>query len=202
MSEVKLATRQPSQPSVQSLLDELRPILSGVTKASIRRVGIHGCALRASVAKSFEFAEFVHHDLPLDHGFFDDVSAPRDLRGSDCTELRGAIESSRTKRGRVALDGEERCGWDRGTEHLLQIDSPMATGSPASTRNVDGHGNTVAHVGAYTRLDGEAAMAVRVVHGQRTFLGATLFIYLCGHVKMGPLQSVNSVENGLGRGIR
>ena len=70
MSEVKLAKRQPSQPSVQSLLDELRPILSGVTKASIRRAGIHGCVLRASVAKSFEFAELVHRDPPLDQGFF------------------------------------------------------------------------------------------------------------------------------------
>lgn len=70
MSDAELAKRQSSQPSVQSLLDELRPILSGVTKASIRGVGIHGCALRASVAKSFEFTALVHRDPSLDHGFF------------------------------------------------------------------------------------------------------------------------------------
>jgi len=70
MSDAESAKRQSSQPSVQSLLDELRPILRRVTKASIRGVGIHGCALRASVAKSFEFAALVHREPSLDHGFF------------------------------------------------------------------------------------------------------------------------------------
>ena len=70
MREAKLTRRQLSQPSVQSLLDELRPILSGVTKASIRGAGIYGCVLRASVAKSFEFAELVHCESSLDHSFF------------------------------------------------------------------------------------------------------------------------------------
>ena len=70
MGEAKSPEGQSSQPTVQSLLDELRPILSGVTKASIHGVGIHSCALRASVAKSFEFAVLVHRDPSLDHGFF------------------------------------------------------------------------------------------------------------------------------------
>lgn len=70
MSEAESAKPQTGEPSVQSLLDELRPILSGVTKASLGGVGIHGCALRAAVAKSFEFAAFVHREPSLDHGFF------------------------------------------------------------------------------------------------------------------------------------
>ena len=70
MSEAKPGEPQSSQPSVQSLLDGLRPILSDVTRASIRDVGIHGCALRASVAKSLEFAALVYRDPSSDHGFF------------------------------------------------------------------------------------------------------------------------------------
>jgi hypothetical protein len=61
---------QSNQPRVHSLLEDLRPILSDVTKASIRGVGIHGCALRASVAKCFEFAALVHRDPWPEHGFF------------------------------------------------------------------------------------------------------------------------------------
>ncbi len=70
MSEVKRPEPPSSRPSVQSLLEDIRPILSAVIKASIRGVGIHGCALRASLAKSFEFAELVHRDPSPDHGFF------------------------------------------------------------------------------------------------------------------------------------
>lgn len=70
MSEPESADQQASQRKVQTLLDELRPTVSGATKASIRGVGIYGCALRAAVAKSFEFAAVVHRDPPPDHGFF------------------------------------------------------------------------------------------------------------------------------------
>lgn len=70
MSERELTKQNSKDPTVQSLLDELRPILKGITKASIRDVGIYGCVLRASVAKSFEFAELVYRDPSPEHGFF------------------------------------------------------------------------------------------------------------------------------------
>lgn len=70
MSEAERPKPQSIRPSVQSLLEDLRPILSAVTKASIRGVGVHGCALRASLAKSFEFAAFVHQNPSPGHGFF------------------------------------------------------------------------------------------------------------------------------------
>lgn len=70
MSEQELAKQRSNDNSIQSLLDELRPTLSGITKASIQDVGIYGCALRASLAKNFEFADFVNRNPPPDHGFF------------------------------------------------------------------------------------------------------------------------------------
>jgi hypothetical protein len=84
MNEAEPVTPQAAEQSVQSLLDELRPILSEVTNASIASVGIHGCVLRAAVAKSFEFTSFVHREPSLAHGFFT-VSTLRGL----CEDLIG-----------------------------------------------------------------------------------------------------------------
>jgi hypothetical protein len=56
--------------NARRLLGQLRPVIKSATCASIRDVGIFGCALRAAVAKSFEFAEFVYAEPTSKHGFF------------------------------------------------------------------------------------------------------------------------------------
>ena len=56
--------------TVRALLEELQPSVGDATRASIRNVGIFGCALRAALAKSFEFAAMTHGDPPPAHGFF------------------------------------------------------------------------------------------------------------------------------------
>lgn len=60
----------PRPETFRSLLGELRPSLDAATKGSIRKVGVYGCALRAALAKSYEFASLVHAEDPPAHGFF------------------------------------------------------------------------------------------------------------------------------------
>lgn len=54
---------------MRELLTDLEPIVASVTTAS-DDVGIFGCVLRSALAKSFEFAAFVHADPPPANGFF------------------------------------------------------------------------------------------------------------------------------------
>lgn len=68
--------------TTRALLDELRVVVDDIARATIRESGIYGCALRASVAKSFEFTTLSYQDPPLAHGFF--ISAT--LRGI-CEDL-------------------------------------------------------------------------------------------------------------------
>jgi len=55
---------------VRALLDELQQTVSDATRASIREKGAFGCALRAALAKSFEFATLTYSTPPPMHGFF------------------------------------------------------------------------------------------------------------------------------------
>ena len=64
------SARPDELPSTRTLLDELQTILCDITRASIAEKGIFGCALRASIAKSFEFTSLAHQDPPPVHGFF------------------------------------------------------------------------------------------------------------------------------------
>ena len=41
--------------TTRALLDELRIVIDDIARATIAEKGIYGCALRASVVKSFEF---------------------------------------------------------------------------------------------------------------------------------------------------
>jgi hypothetical protein len=52
------------------LLDDLQPIVSETTRATIGEKGIFGCALRASIAKSYEFTSLAYQEPPPAHGFF------------------------------------------------------------------------------------------------------------------------------------
>lgn len=70
MSEPNPASQDSPQKSVRAILTDLRPVIRNVTTASLDSVGSYGCALRAALVKSFEFAEVVHADPPPDHGFF------------------------------------------------------------------------------------------------------------------------------------
>ena len=56
--------------STKALLDALHPIVSEITRATIGEKGIFGCALRASVAKSYEFSSLAYQEPPPPHGFF------------------------------------------------------------------------------------------------------------------------------------
>lgn len=56
--------------TTRALLDELKVTVDDIARATIREKGIYGCALRASVAKSFEFTSLAHQDPPPAHGFF------------------------------------------------------------------------------------------------------------------------------------
>ena len=56
--------------STRALLDELKVTVDDIARATIRDKGIYGCALRASVAKSLEFALLAYQDPPLAHSFF------------------------------------------------------------------------------------------------------------------------------------
>lgn len=56
--------------STLTLLEELKLTIDSITQASIDDKGVYGCALRASVAKSFEFACFAYQDPPPTYGFF------------------------------------------------------------------------------------------------------------------------------------
>jgi hypothetical protein len=70
MSESESQSSSPAEVNVAGLLDLLRPAIKSATRASIRDVGIFGCALRAALAKSFEFTAFVHTEPAPEHGFF------------------------------------------------------------------------------------------------------------------------------------
>ncbi|MCS2609286.1 DUF5677 domain-containing protein [Halomonas dongshanensis] len=60
----------PDKASAQSMLDELSIVIDQLTRATINDKGIFGCALRACVAKSFEFTSLAHQKPPPPHGFF------------------------------------------------------------------------------------------------------------------------------------
>jgi hypothetical protein len=55
---------------VSTLLLELKPALSSLAKGSIDSEGPYGCALRASLAKSFEFTILAHQQKRDDQSFF------------------------------------------------------------------------------------------------------------------------------------
>ncbi|MFS2036551.1 DUF5677 domain-containing protein [Polaromonas sp. CT11-55] len=56
--------------TTHGLLNELKVAVDEITRATIHEKGIYGLAIRASVAKSFEFTSLVHQDPPPEHGFF------------------------------------------------------------------------------------------------------------------------------------
>lgn len=56
--------------STNDLLDGLQPIVSEITRATIGEKGIFGCALRASIAKSYEFTSLAYQEPPPAQGFF------------------------------------------------------------------------------------------------------------------------------------
>lgn len=56
--------------TTRALLDELRIVVDDIARATIAEKGIYGCALRASVVKSFEFTYLAYQDPPLAHAFF------------------------------------------------------------------------------------------------------------------------------------
>lgn len=64
------STDESATTSTKGLLDELQPIVGEIAKATIGEVGIFGCALRASVAKSYEFTSLVFQEQPPVQGFF------------------------------------------------------------------------------------------------------------------------------------
>lgn len=56
--------------TVKGLLDVLKRTVNDICHATIHEEGIYGCALRASIAKSFEFASLSYQEPPPAHGFF------------------------------------------------------------------------------------------------------------------------------------
>ncbi len=56
--------------STKILLNEFQPIVREITRATIGEKGIYGCALRASIAKSYEFTSLAYQEPPPSHGFF------------------------------------------------------------------------------------------------------------------------------------
>lgn len=60
----------PKTVNTRALLDELKVVIDDIARATIHEKGFYGCALRASVAKSFEFTSLAYQDPPLAHGFF------------------------------------------------------------------------------------------------------------------------------------
>ena len=56
--------------SVLTLLEKLKITIDSITRATIHDKGVYGCALRASIAKSFEFTCLAYQDPPPTHGFF------------------------------------------------------------------------------------------------------------------------------------
>lgn len=60
----------PTAAAVSGALRDLSPWLRRVSRASVQDVGFFGIALRAAVAKSVEFATFVHVQPPRPSGFF------------------------------------------------------------------------------------------------------------------------------------
>jgi len=56
--------------SARSILNELSTVVDHLARATIKEKGIFGCALRACIAKSFEFTLLAHQDPPPPHGFF------------------------------------------------------------------------------------------------------------------------------------
>lgn len=56
--------------SALPILNELSIVVDQLARATIKDKGIFGCALRACVAKSFEFTLLAHQDPPPPHGFF------------------------------------------------------------------------------------------------------------------------------------
>lgn len=59
-----------SEKSVAEILAALQPKMETITRGSFKSHGMYGCALRASLAKAFEFASLSNQEEPLAHGFF------------------------------------------------------------------------------------------------------------------------------------
>jgi hypothetical protein len=101
---------------VRALLDELQQTVSDATRASILEKGIFGCALRAALAKSFEFATLTHSDPSPTHGFF--ITAT----------LRGICEDLIVLTFLDSLSAE-----DRNRAMMLLIKSNVAEGIEAQS---------------------------------------------------------------------
>lgn len=77
--------------SLTELLAKLQPLIATATRGSIEAFGMHGCALRASVAKCFEFAAFANQEPPAYPWVFHYLNAARHMRRFDCfLILRGS----------------------------------------------------------------------------------------------------------------
>tara|TARA_B100001540_G_scaffold12936_1_gene11383 strand:- start:5672 stop:6598 length:927 start_codon:yes stop_codon:yes gene_type:complete len=102
--------------SIPVLLEQLHPQILTATRGSIDVDGIYGCALKASVAKSFEFAAFSNQDPAPLHGFFITSS------------LRGICEDLIAFSFLDALDPD-----DRNKALILLMDANVSEGLEAQS---------------------------------------------------------------------
>lgn len=185
--------------TTRALLDELKVTVDDIARATIREKGIYGCALRASVAKSFEFTSLAHQDPPPAHGFF--ITAT--LRGIcedliTFTFLEALSEDERNEAISLLMSANIAEGVDAQSKFFWS-ESPVAACSTTSKAKEDKCRAKATSIISKAWVDGQAILANSVAYGKDRQPACSVYLSVLRNVKVGSFQSANLATNGLGR---